>query len=111
MTAASAMPINPPCGPAGRKNSASSRPVAYPPPITKALKAKPGSRYRWNQELLMRLALRRARLASGPRGAQQATEIAAQDRRDVVVGVAALDQRVSQVEDLARMIESIRVEL
>ena len=33
-------------GPLGRKNSASSRPVAYPPPMTTALKANPGRMYR-----------------------------------------------------------------
>src|SRR5579863_659149 len=46
MIIASAIPRSPPTGPAGRKNSASSRPVAYPPPITTALKASPGSNTR-----------------------------------------------------------------
>src|ERR1700733_7161494 len=50
MTMASSMPARPPQGPLGRKNSANSRPVASPPPITTALKAKPGSRKRWNQD-------------------------------------------------------------
>jgi hypothetical protein len=43
---ASNIPNTPPHGPLGKKNSASSRPVAYPPPMTTALKAKPGSRKR-----------------------------------------------------------------
>ena len=47
---ASNMAAIPPHGPLGMKNSASSRPVAYPPPITTALKANPGSRKRWNRE-------------------------------------------------------------
>src|SRR5689334_9253248 len=38
----------PPQGPAGRKNSAISRPVAYPPPMTTALNARPGNTKRWN---------------------------------------------------------------
>src|SRR5450755_2391466 len=44
------MPATPPHGPLGMKNSASSRPVEYPPPMTTALKAKPGNRMRLNHD-------------------------------------------------------------
>src|SRR5436190_23968609 len=49
-TVETASATSPPQDPLGRKNSASSRPVAYPPPITTALKASPGSKKRWKRD-------------------------------------------------------------
>src|SRR5688572_31006605 len=53
----------------------------------------------------------RSRSRSGPGGAEQAPEISAEDRHDVVVRIAAADQRFGQVERLARMIEAFNVDL
>ena len=51
--------------------------------------------------------------AAGPRpcDAQQAPEIAAEDERDVGVAVAAPDQLLGEVVDLARMVEAVGVDL
>src|SRR6185369_10583305 len=46
-----------------------------------------------------------------PGGTEQAPEIAAEDRADVLVGITAADQRFGQVERLARMIEAFDVDL
>src|ERR1700677_2756886 len=49
---ANSIPNTPPHGPLGKKNSASSRAVAYPPPITTALKANPGRNHRLKIDLI-----------------------------------------------------------